>query len=135
MAEDISQHVWLTVIREIHRIKNPRVFTSWLFRIVRNACYRELGKNKHIRLTGDGPEITEDLLDEKPLFDDFELLHECLDYLCPEHKEALMLRFLKQMTYEEVAETTGISIGTVRSRLYYAKKALKKEMEKKLGTE
>jgi len=57
-------------------------------------------------------------------------LHKCLEKLRPEHKEVLMLRFLEQMSYEGISQVINRSVGTVRSRIHYAKCALKKEMEK-----
>ena len=134
-AEDVSQQVWLVVLSKIRTLKNAQSFSSWLFRIARNACYRELRKNKQFNFLHDEAAVAEVSPDEHLLFEDFELLHECLARLQPEHREVLMLRFLKQMSYEDITETIGKSIGTVRSRMHYAKKALKKEMEKRYETE
>ena len=56
-------------------------------------------------------------------------VHAGLDKLRPEYKEVLVLRFLEQMSYQDIAAVVGCKLGTVRSRIYYAKGALRKEME------
>ena len=57
-------------------------------------------------------------------------IHRCLNELIPEYREVLMLRFLEQMSYKQISEVVSCSLGTVKSRIHYAKLALKKEMEK-----
>jgi len=57
-------------------------------------------------------------------------VHRCLKELLPEYKEVLMLRFLEQMSYEQISQVINCRLGTVKSRIHYAKLALKKEMEK-----
>ncbi len=57
-------------------------------------------------------------------------IHRCLKELLPEYKEVLMLRFLEQMSYEQISHVINCRLGTVKSRIHYAKLALKKEMEK-----
>ena len=57
-------------------------------------------------------------------------IHRCLKELQPEHREVLMLRFLEQMSYKQISDVTNCSLGTIKSRIHYAKLALKKEMEK-----
>jgi RNA polymerase sigma-70 factor (ECF subfamily) len=129
-AEELFQETWLAVIRKIHTLKRPEAFTTWLYRIARNKVYQELRDRKqftelHEELAA--PDVTDD---ELSLSDDVAKLHKCLERLTPEHKEVLMLRFLEQMSYEQMAEVLDCNLGTVRSRIHFAKLALKKEMEK-----
>ena len=56
-------------------------------------------------------------------------IHDALDGLALEHREVLMLRFLEGMTYEQIAAISGCGVGTVKSRLYYAKRALRRVLE------
>jgi RNA polymerase sigma-70 factor (ECF subfamily) len=56
-------------------------------------------------------------------------IHRCLKGLLPEYREVLMLRFLEQMSYEQISQVINCRLGTVKSRIHYAKLALKKEME------
>jgi RNA polymerase sigma-70 factor (ECF subfamily) len=56
-------------------------------------------------------------------------IHAALDGLALEHRQVLMLRFLEGMTYEQIAVVSGCGIGTVKSRLHYAKRALRHVLE------
>ena len=62
---------------------------------------------------------------------DVEELRHCLGAISPEHREALVLRFYEDMSYEEIGRVTGASVGTVRSRIYYGKRALRVAWEGK----
>jgi RNA polymerase sigma-70 factor (ECF subfamily) len=62
--------------------------------------------------------------------EDAEYIHAALDSLAPEHREVLLLRFIEEMTYEDIARVTGLPVGTVRSRLHYAKRALRCVLER-----
>ena len=55
-------------------------------------------------------------------------IHAALEWLAPEHREVLVLRFLEDMSYEDVARVTGCALGTVKSRLYHAKRALRRAL-------
>jgi RNA polymerase sigma-70 factor (ECF subfamily) len=61
--------------------------------------------------------------------DQAELVHTALDRLSPAHREALTLRFLEEMSLEEIAEALRCSLGTVKSRLHYAKIELRRHVE------
>ncbi len=58
------------------------------------------------------------------------LLSQCLEGLSAEHREVVVLRFMEDMSYEKIAHATNCRVGTVRSRLHYAKRVLKEEMER-----
>lgn len=129
-AEDILQDVWMTVIRELKHLRDPRTFSIWLYRIARNRTFRIL------RRQGRLPQVslkTDDDLphDDSPEFtaEDAADIHAALDTLSLEHREILVLRFFEDMSYEQLASLIGCSPGTIRSRLHYAKKMLRKHIE------
>ena len=129
-AEELFQETWLTVINKIHTLKRAETFSTWLYRIARNKVYQELRDNKQFVELDDElstPDVAEN---EISLSEDVAKLHRCLEKLRPEYKEVLMLRFLEQMSYQQMAEVLGRNLGTVRSRIHFAKLALKKEMER-----
>ena len=68
----------------------------------------------------------------EPVFDanDTEKLHRAMNELKPYHREVLTLSFVEQMSYKSIADVVGCSIGTVRSRIFYAKQSLREEMER-----
>jgi RNA polymerase sigma-70 factor (ECF subfamily) len=56
-------------------------------------------------------------------------VHAALDTLAPEHREVVVLRFIEDMSYDEIAKVAGCPVGTVRSRLHHAKRALRRVLE------
>jgi RNA polymerase sigma-70 factor (ECF subfamily) len=63
--------------------------------------------------------------------EDAAMVHLALDEISPNHREVLVLKFMEDLSYEEMARITGCDVGTVRSRLFYAKQALRKAMERR----
>jgi RNA polymerase sigma-70 factor (ECF subfamily) len=129
-TEDIFQETWLTVIRKIRGLKDIESFPPWLYKIARNKVYQQLRRNRTPLELNENLVVANDASDEDFSAEDAARIHQCLSKLSPAHKEVLMLRFLEQMSYEQMAKVIDCSVGTVRSRVHYAKLALKKEMEK-----
>jgi RNA polymerase sigma-70 factor (ECF subfamily) len=129
-AEDIYQDTWLTVVRRIHSLRQTDAFPAWLYRIARNKTYEQLRRKKVYINPDIKTVIQDDIEDDTFPAEDAAKIHTALKKLNPVHREVLMLRFLEQMSYDQIAMVSGCSIGTVKSRIYYAKLALKKEMEK-----
>lgn len=129
-TEELFQETWLTVIRKIHTLRNASTFPAWLYRIARNNVYQQFRDKRQLSEIDENIQAADITDDDISLPDDISKLHKCLDRLSPEHKEVLMLRFLEQMSYQQMTEVLGRNLGTVRSRVHYAKMALKKEMEK-----
>ena len=130
MTEDIFQDTWLTVIRRIHTLREIDAFGTWLYRIARNKVYEQLRREKKLSELDENIAVANDTEDDAFSPEDAVKVHRCLERLKPEHKEVLMLRFLEQMPYGQIAQVINCNLGTVKSRIYYAKLALKKEMEK-----
>jgi len=130
IAEDIFQETWLTVIRQIHTLRELDAFAVWFYRIARNKVYEQL-RNKTIVSRLNENIIAIENGDESEAFsaEDAAEVHRCLKLLHPEHKEVLILRFLEQMSYQQIAEVLNCNPGTVKSRIYYAKRALREKME------
>ncbi len=129
-AEDLFQETWLKVIRMIATLKETDHFAGWLYRIARNAVYQSgRDRKSYDQLDPEIPDGT-DVENEAIRADDVAKLHRCLDTLSPKHKEVLILQFLEDMSYQQMAYVLDCGVGTVRSRLFYAKQFLKQEMEK-----
>ncbi|MBN2209905.1 MAG: sigma-70 family RNA polymerase sigma factor [Sedimentisphaerales bacterium] len=130
-VDDVLQDIWLTVIRKVRGLKRPGGFAVWLYRIARNRVYDGFRrKDKFVQLPEDHDVPASE--NSEPDFDDAdaEKLHAALETLTPPHKEALTLCFLEQMPYQAIAEVMECSVGTVRSRIHYAKKSLREAMER-----
>jgi RNA polymerase sigma-70 factor (ECF subfamily) len=126
-AEDALQDVWLDVFRALPRLSDAGAFTAWVYRIARDRAFR-MGRQRRYQplVEADVPAV-EDAEDFSAT--DAEAIHLALDALGPEHREVLVLRFLEEMSYEDIARVAGCELGTVRSRLHYAKRALRRALE------
>lgn len=129
LTEDIFQDTWLTVIRRIHGLREIDAFPAWLYRIARNKVYQQLRKKRDASRLDENIAVEDN--DEDDVFsgEDAAKVHKCLKELPLEYREVLMLRFLEQMSYQQISQVLNCKLGTVRSRIYYAKIALKKELE------
>ena len=125
-VEDVMQNVWFDVFRQIGRLRDPAAFPTWAYRIARDHVYR---LHRNVRLpTVELNEGTSTIaVDEVEHFqsEDARQIHQSLDKLSPEHREVLILRFLDELKYDEIAEITNCEIGTVKSRIHYAMRAIK----------
>ena len=129
-AEDIFQDTWLTVIRRIHSLKKTDAFSTWLYRIARNKVYQQFRRKRKLSELDENIAVPNNTENDVFSPEDAAKVHRCLKELLPEYREVLMLRFLEQMSYEQISQVINCRLGTVKSRIHYAKLALKKEMEK-----
>ncbi len=129
-TEDIFQDTWLTVIRRIHSLKKTDAFSTWLYRIARNKVYQRFRSKRKVYRLNENIAVPNDTENNAFSTKDAAKIHRCLKELLPEYREVLMLRFLEQMSYEQISQVINCRLGTVKSRIHYAKLALKKEMEK-----
>ncbi len=129
-AEDIFQDTWLTVIKHIHTLKKIDAFSTWLYRIARNKVYQQFRRKRKLSELNENIAVPNNTENDVFSTEDAAKIHRCLKELLPEYKEVLMLRFLEQMSYEQISQVINCKLGTVKSRIHYAKLALKKELEK-----
>jgi RNA polymerase sigma-70 factor (ECF subfamily) len=132
-VEDLTQEIWLAIYKSLPRLRDASRFRPWAFRIARDRIYREYRRKKTTvqpLLENEVEKLPE--TDEASVTVNGEELQLGLDVLSPEHREALMLCFFEEMSYEEIARVTNTTLGTVRSRIYYAKRALKNALERKI---
>ena len=143
-AKDISQEVFLKAYRSLGNFDERSAFSTWLYRITHNTCIDEMRKRKgkqsysleeelenkegfmqrQIADEGDTPE--ESLLRQEQKSE----ILQALDTLSEEHKAAIILRDVKGLSYEEIAEILELSLGTVKSRISRARNQLKIEILK-----
>jgi RNA polymerase sigma-70 factor (ECF subfamily) len=130
-AADTLQEVWLTVFRGLRNLRAPEAFRVWVYQIahdkIASLIRRECRKEQFFEAFAEEQPAGELYAD--PLFERIDLAHCALDSLSPEHREVLTLRFLRDLSLEEIAETLRCSSGTVKSRLHYAKFQARKFLE------
>lgn len=125
-VDDIAQEVFITVYRHLKSFRFESQFTTWLYRITINKCKDHLRK-KNIR------SIFLPLKDEEPVFEsineDSDIKHivrNAIATLPDKLRIPLVLKDLEGFSYQEIADTMECEIGTVKSRIFRAREALKK---------
>jgi RNA polymerase sigma-70 factor, ECF subfamily len=128
-VDDIAQEVFITVYRHLKSFRFESQFTTWLYRITINKCKDHLRK-KNIR------SIFLPLKDEEPVFEsineDTDIKHivrSAIATLPDKLRIPLVLKDLDGFSYQEIADTMECEIGTVKSRIFRAREALKKELK------
>ncbi len=133
-AEDAAQESFIKIYRNIGGFKEESKFFTWLYRIVVNTAYDFLRQKKHtpISLDDDDIKYTLSVLPKETEFQSSqELLNAALAKLPFEYRSVLILREIEGVSYQEIAETLKISIGTVESRLFRGRAMLKGFLLKK----
>lgn len=126
-AWDTLQETWVKVIKEIKSLREPCCLPIWLYRIARNTAMSKLRAEYYKRAVLDDLEESQNVLenDENSNFENAEQIHQALGQLSLPHREILTLHFLEYFSIEEIAVVLGVPPGTVKSRIYYAKWALR----------
>src|SRR5262249_40247517 len=131
-ALDVMQEVWLALFRRLPGLRAPGAFRAWRYPIaphrvvdLMRRCRREERAYEALRAERNGACDG----DHEAPFDSAELVHHALGALSAEHREVLLLRFLEGLGVEEMASVIRCSPGTVKSRLHYAKLALRRQVE------
>ncbi len=141
-ARDMAQDTMVRVIGAIDTFDERAKFTTWMTRIAMNVCISHLRKQKHRKgpsleaTTGDG-QMPRSLLESgepEPgqsveLQEDLRRLAEAMRSLEPEQRAILTLRDVRGLDYRDIAQTMDLAIGTVKSRLFRARSALREAME------
>lgn len=140
-ARDAVQESFIKAYRAIDRFELGRRFGPWLIQIVRNQCRDALRRRKagfeETRMTevmterlpsSSSPEADRGRGEAR------EIVWRGLGRISADHREVLVLKELEGLSYGEIAEAVGIPEGTVASRLFHARRALKEALEE-LGVE
>ncbi len=135
---DISQEVFLKVYRSLSSFKGESEFSTWIYRIAKNCAY-DFVRKKRINSTSidssgeenegfDIPDTSDRNNPEKSALESERsaLLWNAISKLSQEHREIIILRDMNDYSYEQLAEALSIEVGTVKSRLFRAREALKK---------
>ena len=132
-VDDILQDVWVSVFEKIHQLKEPAAFGVWLYRITRNAVFTKYRRKEPFETLPEDDLSVPDTTEAIFRTEEAEQMHNALNKIKPHHREVLTLSFIEQMPYQAIADVVGCSVGTVRSRIFYAKQSLREEMERHNG--
>ncbi|MBO0922306.1 RNA polymerase sigma factor SigE [Cellulomonas sp. zg-ZUI222] len=131
-AEDLTQETFVRVFRSLHTY-SPGTFEGWLHRITTNLFLDQARRRQRVRIEpiGDDTErwtSPDRLSTPERAFEAGNLDHDvqrALDDLPPEYRAAVVLCDIEGLSYEEIAVTLGIKLGTVRSRIHRARARLR----------
>lgn len=139
-AKDLAQEVFIKLYRNIGKFEGRSSFSTWLYQIAGNTCKDFLRKAKtktefslEEEVISNGESFTPQVLKDNNTpdiqYEDKEkiaLLKDAISKLNPEYKMVLVMREFQDLSYEEIAERTNTSIGTVKSRINRGRNVLKK---------
>ncbi|MBI4420321.1 MAG: sigma-70 family RNA polymerase sigma factor [Gemmatimonadetes bacterium] len=137
-AEDLVQDTMLKAFRSWHQYQSGTNVRAWLLTILRNTFINDYRRERHRGQTVDLSEaeafsLFPEVQEQDPagrFFDqilDDEVLR-AMDELPEEFREAVVLSDLEGLPYQEIAEITGVPVGTVKSRLFRARRALQRRL-------
>jgi RNA polymerase sigma-70 factor (ECF subfamily) len=125
-AEDLTQEIFLKIFRSLHTFDRRANFQTWLISVSRNLCidhYRSVRKERETidrdLDAGDLSPVSRELGPYASLEHDDRraLLRRALDELPPALRSAVLLRDIRELSYQEIAEQLGLPEGTVKSRI------------------
>lgn len=133
-AEDLAQEVFLRIHRHLGRFDGRSTLKTWVYRVTLNLCRSKLGRKRYptsplrdevdeggVELieTRRGPE------DRAVDRDAAQHVLDALDKVPPKFREAVILRDLEELSYDEISEVLGVRLGTVRSRIARGRERLR----------
>jgi RNA polymerase sigma-70 factor (ECF subfamily) len=142
-AEDITQEVFLRAYQGLHQFDGRASFSTWLFRIATNLCIdhkrRQSRRVQTVPYHRDEEDEEGDwefpdtaqpsALDQLLTKELEEVVEQAVEALSPKLKTVLLLYDVEGLSYEQIAETLGIPMGTVKSRLFAAREQVRKQVE------
>ena len=145
-AEEVTQDAFVRIFRALPQFRGDSEFSTWMYRIVVNQARNRYRWNRrrgtHMQLSINQPQgedgtgsLTYDLPDQEKTPDKELIYREWHSEIAREvenlpdvNREALILRNVKNMSYEQIAEVLGCRVGTVKSRIARAREELRKRM-------
>lgn len=143
-AADLAQESLIKIYQALPNFRGDASFSTWIYHITVNVCRDELRKRQRrptvslddspnnnnttfeVRCTAPTPEEVLDRTETQAM------VQQCLNTLSDDYRIILVMREIQELSYEEIAESLGCSLGTVKSRLNRARQALKEKIAKQL---
>jgi RNA polymerase sigma-70 factor (ECF subfamily) len=131
---DIVQETFISAVRYLHNLQDDRKFGSWIFSIAHQKCIQlwRSQKNDALPLESEFAEVSSDNDDPSEWLlrkEQEEQFLRALEGLPETQRAVILLHFIEEFSLEEIARITNVQIGTVKSRIHYAKKALRQILD------
>jgi len=133
---DIVQETFINAVRHITSLRDDERFGSWLFGIAHQKCVQQWRKRNREEIAleefaASPPDFEEDPRELLIRSEQEAEFMELLNRLPLPQRSVLLLHFVEDFSLEEIAAITGTQLGTVKSRMHYAKRAVRKLIEEK----
>ena len=134
LAEEILQDCFVKAYRARHRLRTDRSPLPWLHRVATNLCYSRIARRRMIiepitalisNLVADLTSRPDQVVVSREII---EVLQRAIDTLPPKQQTAVILYYLHGYSLAEAAEIAGCNVGTMKSRVHYALKALRSRL-------
>ncbi len=138
VAADVTQQVFLKVITSVAQFKGDAAFSTWLYRLVVNAC-QDAARRRKCTALGTDRSWLEEVASPCSQEDDYtralnaQCVRGAVSELPPKLRMAILLRYFDELSYEEMAEVLNCSMGTVASRLSRGHKILAERLKGLIG--
>lgn len=137
-ADDLTIEAFGKAFNRLHQYTPDYAFSTWLFKIATNNCIDFIRKKKMVTFSidkgfedGEGNtstfDIKENNLNPEEKFmrkQKIRIMREMVDHLKPRYKQLIVLRYFRELSYDEIAETTELPLGTVKAQLFRAREML-----------
>jgi RNA polymerase sigma-70 factor (ECF subfamily) len=137
-ALDLTQEVFIKVYNSLYRYRPEYKFSTWIYRIAHNSAIDHLrrdasGRTEDLEIEGEGGRTFEKPLASKSPTPEQESerrerraeIEEVVCELPPAYRELIVLRHSHDLSYDEIAEVTGLPLGTVKNRIFRAREAMR----------
>ena len=146
-AMDVTQEAFIKVHRYLDNFKGSSSFYTWLYRITVNLCIDHIRKNKKAQTVeyedamdhdeAQGGELLPSTMDMDPARnldrrELRELIDRALERLSPTHRAVILMREVEGLSYREMAEVMEVSMGTIMSRLFHARRRMQTALQEDL---
>ncbi|AQR93072.1 RNA polymerase sigma factor [Clostridium saccharoperbutylacetonicum] len=135
IAEDILQETYMKCFIEIHKLKEPQAFKVWFFRILIRTGWKMLKKQSELvplEITSENEELfCDENQGKRNVIDNYEMksvMENAINDLSENLKAVVILYYYNDMSIEEISKVTGCFKATIKSRLFYARAALRKQL-------
>jgi len=134
-AREVVQEAWLAIVRGLRRLDDPARFGPWALRIVAHKSTDWIRRRQKDRSLDERvareplPQPSSSAIEERARAQGVALLRQALPNLSCDHRAVLEFFYLKSFSVQAIAEHLGISPGTVKSRLFHARRTLRATLE------
>jgi RNA polymerase sigma-70 factor (ECF subfamily) len=146
-ALNLTQETFINAYRHIDRFRHESDIYTWLYRIAINLCKKDYNRKRRQNLVFisslDDPKTLQYMerqasecrspIKRLELGEEQSLIRQEIASLSKKHRTVIILKYMQDLSYEEIADIIGCSIGTVKSRLSRAKEKLKRRLERAMG--